>query len=117
MKTVIHNEPVGESEQFIIINRKCQSHLMRRRRWFIGMFSSGISSTARLPRLSSPAIELIGSTRKGRRPLQSFARVEQCKGTGVVVNVDVFETTALGWYLKPRSEEVDASGRAKGNRN
>ena len=57
MKTVIHNEPVGESEQFIIINRKCQSHLMRRRRWFIGMFSSGISSTARLPRLSSLAMK------------------------------------------------------------
>jgi len=57
MKTVIHNKPVGESEQFIIINRKCQSHLMRRRHWFIGMFSSGISSTTRLPWLSSPAMK------------------------------------------------------------
>ena len=54
MKVVIHNEPIGESKQIIIINRGCQSHLMRRRRWFIGIFSSGISSAARLPRLSSP---------------------------------------------------------------
>ena len=48
---------VGESELFIIINKKCQSHLMRRRCWFIGIFSSEISSTARLPRLSSPAMK------------------------------------------------------------
>ena len=51
-ETIIHNKPIGELAQFIIINKKCQSHLMRRRRWFIGMFSSRISSTARLPRLS-----------------------------------------------------------------
>ena len=55
--TVIHNKPIGESEQFIIINRQCQSHLMRRRHWFIGIFSFGISSAARLPRLSSPAMK------------------------------------------------------------
>ena len=30
---------------------------MRRRRWFIGMFSFEISSIARLPRLSSPAMK------------------------------------------------------------
>ena len=53
-KTVIHNKPVGESEQFIIINKKCRSHLMHRRRWFIDMSSSVISSTACLPRLSLP---------------------------------------------------------------
>ena len=57
MKIVIHNKPIGKSEQFIIMNRKCQSHLMRRRRWFIGMFSSRISSAARLPRLSSLAMK------------------------------------------------------------
>jgi hypothetical protein len=55
--------------------------------------------------------------KKGGRPLQSFARVEKCKGTGAVASVDVFEARALSWYLKPRSEEVDASGRAKGNHN
>ena len=56
-KTVIHNKPIGELELFIIINKKCQSHLMRRRHWFIGIFSSRISSAARLPRLSSPAMK------------------------------------------------------------
>jgi len=57
MVTVIHNKPVGESELFIIINKECQSHLMHRRCWFIGIFSSGISSAARLPWLSSPAMK------------------------------------------------------------
>ena len=74
-ETVIHNKPIGKLELFIIINKKCQSHLMRRRRWFIdmsstgissaanqnyrfiSMFSSEISSAARLPRLSSPAMK------------------------------------------------------------
>jgi len=56
-ETVIHNKPVDESKMFIIINKKCQSCLMRRRRWFIGMFSSRISFAARLPRLSSPAMK------------------------------------------------------------
>ena len=57
MKTVIHNESIGESEWVVIMNRDCQSHLMCQRRWFIGIFSSGISSIARLPRLSSPAMK------------------------------------------------------------
>ena len=43
--------------------------------------------------------------------------MEKCKGTRMVASVDVFEAGALGWYLKPWSEEVDASGHAKGNRN
>ena len=55
--------------------------------------------------------------RKGGRPLQSSARVEKCKGIGAVASADVFEAGALGWYLKPRNEEVNALGRAKGNRN
>ena len=46
-----------------------------------------------------------------------FARVEECKGIGAAASVDEFEARALGWYLKPRSKEVDASRRAKGNRN
>ena len=49
--------------------------------------------------------------------LQSFARAEKCKGTTTVVSIDVFEAGTLGWYLKPQSEEVDASGHAKGNHN
>ena len=44
-------------------------------------------------------------------------RAERCKGIGTVASVDVFEVGALGWYLKPQSEEVDASGRTKGNHN
>ena len=57
MKAVIHNEPIGELKQVTIINRGCQSHLIRWRRWFIGMFSYEISSTACLPRLSTPAMK------------------------------------------------------------
>ena len=56
MKTIIHNEPIGKSEWVIIINRDCQSHLMHQRRWFLGKSSARISSAARLPRLSSPAM-------------------------------------------------------------
>ena len=41
-------------------------------------------------------------------------KAEKYNGTGAVASVDVFEAGALGWYLKPRSEEVDASRRAKG---
>ena len=44
-------------------------------------------------------------------------RAEKYKGIGAVVSADVFEAGDLGWYLKPWSEEVDASGRAKGNHN
>ena len=55
--------------------------------------------------------------KKGGRPLQSSVRVKKCKGIGAVVSVDVFKAGALGWYLKPWSKEVDASGRAKGSHN
>ena len=55
--------------------------------------------------------------RKGGRPLWSFAKAKKCKGIGAVVSVDVFEAGALGWYLKPWSEEMDTSGHAKGNHN
>jgi len=41
-------------------------------------------------------------------------RAEKCKGIGAVASVDVFEAGALGRYLKPRSKEVDASGKCKG---
>ena len=48
--------------------------------------------------------------RRGGRPLQSSVRVEKCKEIGAVASAGVFEAGALGWYLKPWSEEVDASG-------
>jgi len=38
--------------------------------------------------------------------------VDKCKGT--VASGDVFEAETIGWYLKLQSEEVDASGSAKG---
>jgi len=60
---------------------------------------------------------LFGSTRRGEKTTTESARVERCKGTGTVASVDVFEAGALGRYLKSRSEEVDASGHAKDNRN
>ena len=55
--------------------------------------------------------------RRGKKITTELARVEKCKGTGTVVSMDVFETRALGWYLKPQSKVVDISGHAKGNHN
>ena len=55
--------------------------------------------------------------RKGGRPLWSSVRAKKSKGIGAVVSTDVFEVRALGWYLKPQNEEVDASRHAKGNHN
>ena len=55
--------------------------------------------------------------RKRERPLQSSARVEKGREIGMVASADVFKARALGRYLKPRNEGVDASGRGKGNRN
>ena len=83
----------------------------------------GAGSPAYSPLESLPLHTCLGCP---RRPLNlqerekddiEFARAEKCKGTVVVASVDVFEARALSWYLKPRSEEVDASGRAKGSRN
>ena len=54
---------------------------------------------------------------KGKKAATEFARAEKCRGTGAVASIDVFEAGALSWYLKPRSEVVDASGHAKGNRH
>ena len=55
--------------------------------------------------------------RKGERPLQSSVNEEKSKGIGTVTSADVFKVGALGWYLKPWNEGVDALGRAKGNYN
>ena len=101
--------------QIVAISRSHQSHLMRRRRWLTGMFSSRVSSAVRLPRLSSLAMKLLGSIERGENRYR-VVKVEKCKGIGAVASVDVFEARALNWYLKPRSEEVDALRRAKGNR-
>ena len=99
IEIVIHNKPIGESELFIIINKKCQSHLMRRRRWFIDIFSSGISSATCLPRLSSPAMKNDWVyEREKEKLLQGFQWVEKSKGT--VMDGDVFEAEVIGWYLK-----------------
>ena len=57
-------------------------------------------------------MKLLGSIRKGENGYR-VAKVEKCKGTGAVASIDVFEARALGWYLKPRSEETDASGKYK----
>ena len=81
------------------------------------MSSSRISSAAHLPWLSSPAMKFGLIYKKGKKTATEFARVEKCEGMGTITSVDVFEARALGWYLKPRSEEVDASRCAKGNCN
>ena len=74
---------------------------MRRRCWFIDMSSSRISSAARLPRLSSPAMKFGWIYKKGKRTATKSTRVEKCKGTGAVVSIDVFESETLSRYLKP----------------
>ena len=98
--------------QIVAMSRGHQSHLMHRRRWLTGMFSSRVSSAARLPRLSSSAMKLLGSIGKEENCYR-VAKVEKCKGTEAVASIDVFEARALGWYLKPQSEETDASGEYK----
>ena len=80
-------------------------------------FSFGTSSAMRLPQLSSLAIRLIGSMRRGKKAATKFVRAEKCKGTGAFVSVDVIKAGALSLYLKPRGEVVDVLGHAKGNRN
>ena len=96
----------------IAMSKRHQSHLMRRRCWLTGMFSSRVSSIMRLSRLSSPAMKLLGSIGRGENCYR-VVKVEKCKGTGAVANVDVVEIRALGWYLKPQSEEMDASRKYK----
>ena len=81
------------------------------------MSSSETSFVVRLPQLPSPAMEFGWIYKKGKKIATEFARAEKCKGTGTVVSTDVFKAGALGWYLSPRSEVVDISGHAKGNRN
>jgi hypothetical protein len=54
----------------------------------------------------------IGSTGREENHYRVL-KSEKCKGTGAVASVDVFEARVLGRYLKPRSEEVDASGKCK----
>ena len=58
-------------------------------------------------------MESIGSIGRGENCYRGL-KVEKCKGTGAVASIDVFEAGALGRYLKPRSKEVDASGKCKG---
>ena len=80
------------------MNRKCQSHLMCQRRWFIGVFSSGISSAVRLPRLSSPAMKddwIYGRKEENRYRVLAGRGEQRDSYDG-----DVFEAEALSWYLK-----------------
>ena len=57
-------------------------------------------------------MKLLGSIGKGENRYR-VAKVEKCKGTGAVASIDVFEAGTLSWYLKPRSEETDASRKYK----
>jgi len=101
-KTVVQNESIGKSEQFIITSRRCRSHLMRRRRWLAGMFSSGISSAAHLPWLSSLAI---GSTRRGK----GCYRV--CRGGGVQRNKSGCKCSCVrGWSPRLVFEATERRG-------
>ena len=99
MKAVIQDEPINKLEKFIAMSRRYRSHLIQRRRWLIDRFSSRTSSTVRLPQLSSPAIGLIGSTKRGKKTATGFVKVEKCRGIGAVASLDVFEAGAFSWYL------------------
>ena len=79
MKAVIQDEPINKLEKFMAISRRYRSHLIRRRRCLIGRFSSGTSSAARLPRLSSPTMGLIGSMKRGKKTTIGFVKVEKRK--------------------------------------
>ena len=57
-------------------------------------------------------MKLLRSIRRGENRYR-VVKVEKYNGTGAVASVDVFEAGALGWYLKPWSEEMDASGKYK----
>ena len=83
--------------------------------WFTGMFSSRISSTTGLSWLSSPAMEFGWIYKKEEGNRYRIYKGREVRRSRTVASADVFEVRALSWYLKPRSEEVDASGRAKGN--
>ena len=98
-KAVIQDEPINKLEKFIAMSRRYRSHLIWWRRWLIGRFSSRTSSAACLPWLSSPAIRLIGSMKRGKKTTTGFVKAEKCKGIGAVASIDVFEARALGWYL------------------
>ena len=98
--------------QIVAISRRHQSHLMRQRHWLTGMFSSRVSSVACLPWLSSPAMKLLGYIGRGENRYR-VVKAEKCNGTRVIASLDAFEAGALGWYFKPRSEEMDASGKYK----
>ena len=58
---------------------------------------------------------MIGSIEKRKGTAIGFWQTEGSEGS--VADRDVFEAKALGLYLKILSEEVDASGCAKGNHN
>jgi len=86
-------------EKFIAMSRRYRSHLIWRRHWLIGRFSSETSSAARLPRLSSPAIGfgwIYGKEEENRYRICEGGEVQR---TETVASVDVFEAGVLGWYL------------------
>jgi len=83
-KTVIHNKPVGESEQFIIINRQTKVSVLLHR--------------------TLASIVLAGhegwlDLRKGKtKTATGLRQAEKSKGT--VASGDVFEAKTTGWYLR-----------------
>ena len=97
----------------VAMSRRHQSHLMCRRHWLTGMFSFRVFPGTRLLRLSSPTMESIRSTGRGENCYRGL-KAERCKEIGAIAGIDVFKAGALSWYLKPRSKEVDASGKCKG---
>ena len=98
-KVVIQDKPINKLEKFVAMSRRYRSHLIWWRRWLIGRFSFRTSSAARLPLLSSPAIGLIGSTKRGKKTATGFCEGGEAQRTEVVASIDVFKAGALSWYL------------------
>ena len=117
MKTVIQNESIDKSKQFnhhkqkISISPHASQALVHRH-----------SFLRNLLRRAFAAVVLAGhrvclDLQEREETAMESTMVKKCEGKGTVASADVFEARTLGWYLKPWSEEVDASGHAKGNRN
>jgi len=81
------------------MSRRYRSHLIWRRHWLIGRFSSRTSSAARLPRLSLLAIGFGWIYGREEENCYRVCEGGEVQRTEAVPSVDGFEARVLGWYL------------------
>ena len=98
-KAIIQDRPINKLEKFIAMSRRYRCHLIRWRRWLIGRFSSGTSSTMRLRWLSLPAIGFGWIYRREEENCYRVYEGGEVQRIEAVASVDVFEAEAFGWYL------------------